>query len=424
MKEDFLHYVWRNKAMAMHHLLTTDNKPVEIIHFGDYLETEGPDFFNAKIRIDGQLWAGNVEMHVKSSNWYEHNHEKDKAYDNVILHVVWEDDVPIFRKDETLLPTLILPEYVDKKAYENYQNLFQTKKYLPCETFITHIKPIVWLSWKERLLVERLAYKSATMKEKLLLNNHHWEAVFYQFLVKNFGLKANGNYFAELAERIPFSVVQKERNEVQHLEALFFGMANLLENPSDEYTEELRRTYEYLKIKHQLIDNLSGKPQFFRLRPPNFPTIRLAQLAQLLHRHEHLFHFLVAEPIDYESWVKSLQVTPSDYWQTHYVLGKESRKTTKKITANFVDLLLINTVFPFRFVYESYLGKNDFEDIINAYQKVSSEKNHIVSLFEKLGVSSENAFDSQTLIHLKQHYCEQKRCLQCAVGHQFLNHEN
>src|SRR5690606_26888903 len=359
MKEDFLHYVWRNKAMTMHHLLTTDNKPVEIIHFGDYLETEGPDFFNAKIRIDGQLWAGNVEMHVKSSNWYEHNHEKDKAYDNVILHVVWEDDVPIFRKDETLLPTLILPEYVDKKAYENYQNLFQTKKYLPCETFITHIKPFVWLSWKERLLVERLAYKSATMKEKLLLNNHHWEAVFYQFLIKNFGLKANGNYFAELAERIPFSVVQKERNEVQHLEALFFGMANLLENPSDEYTEELRRPYEYLKIKHQLIDNLSGKPQFFRLRPPNFPTIRLAQLAQLLHRHEHLFHFLVAEPIDYESWVKSLQVTPSDYWQTHYVLGKESRKTTKKITANFVDLLLINTVFPFRFVYESYLGKND-----------------------------------------------------------------
>src|SRR5690606_13743104 len=209
MKEDFLHYVWRNKAMAMHHLLTTDNKPVEIIHLGGYLETEGPDFFNAKIRIDGQLWAGNVEIHVKSSNWNEHIHENYKIYANVILHVVWLVDVPIFRKNESLLMILILPEYVDTKAIENCPKLFQTKKYLPCETFITHIKPIVWLSWKERLLVERLAYKSATMKEKLLLNNHHWEAVFYQFLVKNFGLKANGNYFAELAERIPFSVVQK-----------------------------------------------------------------------------------------------------------------------------------------------------------------------------------------------------------------------
>lgn len=261
------------------------------------------------------------------------------------------------------------------------------------------------------------------MKDKLRLTNHHWEAVFYQFLVKNFGLKANGNYFAELAERVPFSVVQKERHDVQHLEALFFGMANLLENPSDEYTEELRKTYAYLKVKHQLDDNLSGKPQFFRLRPPNFPTVRIAQLVQLLHQHEHLFHSLVIEPIRYESWMKSLQVTPSDYWQTHYVLGKESRKTTKKITANFIDLLLINTVFPFRFVYDSYLGKNNFEDILDAYRQISAEKNHIVLLFEKLNIPAENAFDSQTLIHLKQNYCEPKRCLHCAVGHQILNHE-
>ncbi|PJR04741.1 DUF2851 family protein [Avrilella dinanensis] len=423
MKEDFLHYVWRNKAMAMCQMLTTDNKPVEIIHFGDYLQTDGPDFFNARIRIDGQLWAGNVEMHIKSSSWYGHNHEKDAAYDNVILHVVWEDDVPIFRKDETLLPTLVLSEYVNKKAFENYRNLFQTKKYLNCESFISDIKPIVWLSWKERLLVERLAYKSEPMKEKLLATNHHWEEVFYQFVVRNFGLKANGKYFAELAERIPFSVIQKERHEVQHLEALFFGMANLLDNSSDEYTEKLRKTYEYLKVKHQLEDNLSGKPQFFRLRPPNFPTIRLAQLAQLLHQNEHLFHELVVEPIRAERWVKNLQISPSDYWKTHFVLGKESQKSTKKLTPNFIDLLLINTVFPFRFVHRSYTGETDFEDIIEAYRHLMPEKNHIVELFEKLAVPVESALDSQTLIHLKQNYCDPKRCLHCAIGNQILNHE-
>ena len=423
MKEDFLHYVWRNKSMELHGLLTTDNKTVEIVYFGDYLQTSGPDFFNAKIRIDGQLWAGNVEMHVKSSGWYLHNHEKDSAYDNVILHVVWEDDIPIFRQDETLLPTLILSKYVHKKAFENYQNLFRTKKNLNCEYFISSVKPIIWLGWKERLLVERLVYKSTPMKNELLLTNNHWEEVFYRFLFKNFGLKTNGDYFFSLANKIPFSVIQKERHHINHLEALFLGMANLLDNPMDEYTEMLNKTFAYLKVKHQLTTGFLEKPQFFRLRPPNFPTIRLAQLAQLLHQNEHLFNFLVVQPINYEQWKNQLGISPSAYWATHYVLGKESKKSNKKFSNSFIDLLLINTVFPFRFVYGNYTGNADVEEVFEAYQQIQPEKNHITTLFNQLKVPTENALDSQAIIHLKQFYCDKKLCLQCAIGHQILKHE-
>lgn len=421
MKEDFLHHVWKNKALDTRHLLTTDGKSVEIINFGEYTSTDGPDFFNAKIRIDGQLWAGNVEMHVKSSSWYIHHHQQDPAYDNVILHVVWEDDVPIFRSDETPLPTLILADYVASSTHKNYQKLFQTKKYLNCESFIAEVKPIVWLSWKERLLVERLAYKSAPMQERLTATNNHWEEVFYQFVVKSFGLKANGKYFADLAMRLPFLVVQKERHQLLHLEALFLGMANFLDEPLDAYSQQLQQTFLYLKSKHQLEDNLLGKPQFFRLRPPNFPTVRLAQLAQLFHHQQHLFHALVVDPVSYQEALKMLQIQPADYWQTHYVLGKESRQTSKKMTTNFIDLLLINTVFPFRFVYGKYTGKDNFEDILGAYQQLKSEKNHLTDLYQQLGVEVSNALDSQTMIHLKQNYCALNRCLDCAVGHQVIN---
>jgi len=291
MQEDFLHYIWKYKKFALSNLKTTAQEPVAILQVGMHNHNTGPDFFNAQIKIADQLWAGNVEIHIKSSDWFLHNHEQDKNYDNVILHVVWQHDTEIHRKDNTVIPTLVLKDVVSKSALQNYQKLFSKKqKWINCENDFASVNSFVVSNWLERLYFERLERKSADIAQLLQSSKNNWEAVLFKMLAKNFGLKVNGDAFLSLASSIDFNVIQKLQSKQHSLEALLFGQADLLQlEVQDLYYLELKKEYLFLKQKFGLSSQAVIPLQFFRLRPPNFPTIRISQLANVYSTHTNLF---------------------------------------------------------------------------------------------------------------------------------------
>lgn len=417
MKEDFLHYIWQHKLFNTTALQTTIQKEIVIKKVGVLNTNAGADFFNAQLKIDNQLWAGNVEIHIKSSDWYVHGHEKDTNYDNVILHVVWEYDSPVYRSDNTEIPTLELSKYVAKDVFEKYQNLFSTpKKWINCEKGIHKIDDFIFNNWKERLYFERLEQKSSLILDLLSESNNDWEAVLFKLLAKNFGLKVNGEAFLLVANSLDFSVVRKEAETTEKLEALLLGQAGLLlDAKEDVYYNQLKNEYHYLVNKHRLKIPKTLGVQFFRLRPANFPTIRLAQLASLYATHQNLFSKL-NELKNIEDFYEVFSVKASSYWSTHYNFDAESKKSAKKLTQSFIDLLLINTVIPLRFIYQKHIGKANQEEILQLIQSIKPEKNSVIERFTTLKVHSSSAFETQSLLELKNNYCSKHKCLQCAVG--------
>ncbi|MGL2963186.1 DUF2851 family protein [Flavobacterium sp. RSB2_4_14] len=420
MKEDFLHYVWQYKKFTFSNLTTVSGEPLTIINCGQYLQLAGPDFFNAQLVIGTQKWAGNVEIHVKSSDWYLHHHEKDSAYDSVILHVVWEHDTPIFRKDNSELPVLELKHFVSNEVLHSYQELTSQKSWIYCENQIKTVDDFVLRNWQERLFFERLERKSIPIQQLLQETENDWEAVLFYMLAKNFGLNTNGDIFLKVAKSIPFSVVRKERFEVENLEALFFGRADLLPlEVEDLYAKELKTRFDYMVQKHQLKSVVIEPVQFFKHRPDNFPTIRLAQLAMLYHKQHNLFSQIIGAK-NLQEFYKLFDISVSDYWQTHYQFDKESPKKKKQFSKSFVDLLLINTIVPIQFVYAKSLGKEISEELLALFRTISPEKNNIIEKFSHFGIKSNNAFDTQSLLALKNDYCNHSKCLQCAIGIQLL----
>lgn len=421
MQEDFLHYLWKLKKFETLNLQTTKGEQVVIQNVGTHNYHTGPDFFNAQLIIAGQLWAGNVEIHIKSSDWYVHNHEVDPNYDNVILHVVWEHDTPVFRKDNSEIPTIQLKNYVSQVALNNYAKLFNSKlTWINCENTIANVNPFIVTNWLERLFFERLESKAKAIEAILKASNNNWEAVLFKLLAKNFGLKVNGDAFFSLANSFDFSVVRKQQSNLQSLEALFFGQANMLEDDIQEaYYIALQKDYAFLKQKFK-IDNTSVSPfQFFRLRPPNFPTIRLSQLANVYHMHHNLFSKVIASDSVADIY-KLFSVSTSPFWESHYTFDKVSSARKKHITKSFVDLLLINTIIPLKFCYAKQQGKSIEEEIVNLMQQLKPEKNGIVDKFASLKVVSESALESQAIIQLKNLYCDKNRCLKCAIGNTIL----
>ncbi len=416
MKEDFLHYVWQYKKFDFSDLKTTQNENLIIINSGFYSQLAGPDFFNAQIIIENQKWAGNVEIHLKSSDWYVHNHEKDANYDSVILHVVWEHDTPIFRKNNSEIPVLELKNYVFKKELYSYNELVTPKSWVFCEKQIAKVDNFVLKNWQERLFFERLERKSIPIITLLKETENNWEAVLFSMLAKNFGLNTNGEIFLRIANSIPFSVVRKEGFEVENLEAILFGRANLLNNEKqDSYFINLKNRWNYIKIKYQLKDVFIDEVQFFKHRPDNFPTIRLAQLAQLFHLQQNLFSKIIEIKSIAECY-KLFDIKVSEYWETHYQFDKESPKKRKMLTNSFIDLLLINTIIPLQFGYAKSQGKEISENILDLLSKIPSEKNAILDKFSLFGIKSKNAFEAQALLQLKNEYCNNKKCMQCAIG--------
>ena len=423
MQEAFLHYCWKHKKVTSLSKLKTVNEENIVIHqVGEHNHNAGPDFFNAQLSIDGQRWAGNVEIHVKSSDWYVHNHENDSWYENVILHIVWEHDTEVFRKDNTAIPTLVLKDYIKKEVLENYQAIASKKdKWIYCEHDFATVSNFTLSNWLERLFIERLERKSQNIEAMLLTSQNNWEAVLFILLAKNFGLKVNGEAFQSIAQSIPWHVMQKVRHNKLQLEALLFGQSGLLEEELQEpYYLELQEVYAYLKHKFSLKNQGVLPCKFFRLRPSNFPTIRLAQLAALYHSEAQLFSKLIEIQSPKDGY-KLFESSVSSFWKNHYTFKTVSSRTYKKLTKKFIDLMLINTVIPIQFSYADYQGKSISEKVIRFAASISAEQNSVVSKFNSIKPMTKSALHSQALIQLKTTYCDKHKCLECAIGNEILN---
>tara|TARA_B100000809_G_scaffold247828_1_gene277277 strand:- start:139 stop:1410 length:1272 start_codon:yes stop_codon:yes gene_type:complete len=421
MKEEFLYYIWQYKLFAKRDLRTTENLQIMIVKSGIQNTNAGPDFLNGQVKVDTQLWAGNIEMHVKSSDWYVHKHEEDVNFDAVILHVVWEHDAVVFMKNNKAMPTLELKNFVDYKLLLNYKSLiYGQQSWILCENQIATVDTFLVDNWLERLYFERLEQKAIFIKELLQETNYNFETVLFQLIAKNFGLKVNGDSFLQLAKSIDFLVLRKVSFDEQQLMALFFGQAGFLEKEVEEsYYQQLKKEYEYLKHKYKLEPIANAQFQFFRMRPQNFPTIRIAQLASLFFTHQNLFSKLMSITKK-EEFYSQFSFTMQAFWKTHYTFESESKKSAKKLSKSFIDLIWINTIIPLKFVYLQSRGALDEDRFMQLIKQVSSEKNSIISKFFKLNIKSKNALESQALLELKNNYCTNKRCLQCAIGNNLL----
>ena len=418
MHEYFLHYLWKFKKITLNNLHTIQGEKIDLYTVGQHNRGQGPDFFNAKLCIDGQLWAGNIEIHLKSSDWYAHHHHTDKNYDNVILHVVWENDMQVFRTNGTPIPTLELKDITNLKLLDRYKALFTTasKRFILCENEIKTVDPFIISHWQERLYIERLEQKSNLVLQLLIEADNDWEGVLFQMLAKGFGLKVNNESFLSIAKSVDFSTIRKVSANLEYLEALLFGQAKLLDGDyEDGYFRHLQREYKYLKHKYKLNETSVIKPTFGRLRPPNFPTIRLAQLASLYHFNKNLFSKLL-EAKRLNDFKVLFQVNISSFWQQHYTFLKPTKKISKRITDNFVSLQLLNAILPLIYCYYKQKGIDKSTFIFDIISQLPPEKNSIIEGFSKLAIPANNALKTQSLLQLKNMYCNMHKCMQCAIG--------
>ena len=421
MKENLLHFIWKLRLFSYNKLRTTNGERITIKSNGLENLNSGPDFSNALIEIGLQLWAGNVEIHMNSSDWYAHHHEKDPRYDSVILHVVWHHDVSVFRNSNEVIATLELKNYISPGLLESYQKLFEVKKdWINCEKDIIKVDKFVIDHWIERLYFERLEQKSSQIQHLLKVTNNNWEATLFISLARNFGQKVNGEAFANFAMSFDHSILGKLAGNPLGIEALFFGQSGQLESHSEsEYFQKLKKEYQFLQVKYKLKPISSNEIQFFRLRPNNFPTIRLSQLASLFLKHQNLFSKLM-DLDDLQGYYELFDARTSTYWENHYSFEKESKPRVKKLSKSFIDLLIINTVIPMKFWYLKSIGKDGFNGLIDIMEQIKPEKNIIIAKFRILKIESGNALTTQALLQLKNEYCTKQRCLKCAIGKELL----
>ena len=420
MKEKLLQYIWQFQYFNKNELTTTDGETLRIIHRGNYNTHQGADFSEAKVKIGDTIWAGNIELHINSSDWNLHNHSADKNYNNVILHVVWEHDKEIKDNAGNTLPTLQLQDRISNLVLDKYEGLMNSSAFIPCENHLYAINDLALLSWKQRLVAERLESKSAIVFSFLRQNNFHWEETFWWLIAKNFGIKVNSEAFEKIARSLPLSILAKHKNQVQVVESLLFGQAGLLEKVfTEDYPKMLQKEYRFYKNKYNL-----DRPQlqlfFLRMRPANFPSLRLAQLAMLISNSTHLFS-KVKESRSVSEIKYLLNVTANDYWHYHYVFDEASAFKKKNLGEQMINTLLINTIVPVLFSYGLHHNEQQYKDKAIAWlEEIASEKNMITKGFEALHFSNKNSFDSQSYIQLKNEYCDHKRCLECAIGNSLL----
>lgn len=425
MKEAFLYYVWKFRLFNQKKLQSTSRNQLQILSTGEQNHQSGPDFFNAQIKIDQTTWAGNVEIHIYASDWHKHGHQNDPAYNNIILHVVYEADVSICRKNGEPIPTLELKPLIPPALYRNYLYLQSAKAWIPCEKLIHQIQGFTFSAYLHRLLIERLARKTEPILHSLQLNQNSWEETFYQFLAKAFGTKINAAPFELLAKSLPISILAKHKNDLFQIEALLFGQAGLLDVDFEEdYPNALKKEYHFLRKKFNLQALQGHSWKTTRLRPPNFPSIRIAQLAALIHQSIQLFSKIIVLD-ELKAYYDLFTVNISPYWHTHYVFDKKSSKRKKNIGKTLVHNLIINTIAPILFVYGKERGKPELQEkALNLLEKVPAEENSVLTQWAYLGRSAKSAFDSQALLELKNEYCSKKRCLECVVGHELVRKED
>ncbi|WP_338874955.1 DUF2851 family protein [Spirosoma sp. SC4-14] len=425
MPEAFLYFLWQYQYFSTKKLLTTDGEPVQVLHPGFRNLDSGPDFFNARLLINEVEWGGTVEMHVRTSDWLAHRHQDDRAYDNVILHIVWQDDfvttgIRVDRPDGTRLPTLELEPITDPMLIDRYTLLADSADAIPCAGLFRNVHPLRLTAMLDKAMLQRLERKSAGVRTVVEQANGDWEEAAYRLLAVNMGFKLNAEPMAQLSRAVPLKALLKHRDVLAQAEAMLFGTAGLLDSqePPDEYIATLQREYRFLAVKYNLVDKQVAAYawKWGRLRPANFPTLRLAQLARLLTHHASLFSLFVGNS-DVHVLQKSLQVSPSDYWHMHYRFGKVSEKTAPALGMNSANNIIINTVVPLLAAYAHHRGQPAFLDrAIGLLEQLPAETNRLTELWDELGLGIQTAFDSQAAIELYNEFCSVKKCLNCQIG--------
>lgn len=411
MNEDFLYYIWENRLLK-DGLQTTDGLDLKVVKTGYRNLNSGPDFLEAQIRIGTTLWAGNVEIHVRTSDWSRHRHQFDKAYDNVVLHVVFEHD-----SETPAMPTLALKGCFDDALFDAYQRFVVTKGWIPCEKSVATVQQFTWLSWLDRMVAERLEYKTTAVGKILKTNTFNWEDALYQLMLRYLGLKVNNEAFEYLSKIVPFRTLQKHADNLLQVEAMLFGCAGLLERDfSDTYPLLLQREFTVMKAKFGLMSMPAERWKFMRMRPSSFPTLRLAQIAQIVHRAGTLFSKI--KEADSTLALRALfDVPASEYWDTHYRFETLSRKKTKRLGAVATDVLIINVVTPLLFYYgRQYDDFSVCEKAIGFLEDMPAENNTVTRHYAACGVAARNAMQSQAMLHLFECYCKRRQCLRCRIG--------
>ncbi|MCB0685550.1 MAG: DUF2851 family protein [Saprospiraceae bacterium] len=421
ISEELLYYVWRLKNFNHRKLTTTTGKVIQIMDTGIRNHDSGPDFLHAKIKIGDRIWAGHVEMHVVSSDWTKHQHQHDPAFQNVILHVVYEEDVKINLPNGEELACLPLKQRIDDAIVMNYRLLMENALWIPCAKNERKISPPALQAWYERTLVERLGAKTLKLHQVLQDTEYDWEEAFYRLLGRNFGFSVNADAFEALLIALPRKILVKHKNRLFQLEALLFGQAGFLEEDFvDEYPRELQTEYRFLQKKYALNPIPKHYWKFMRMRPANFPTIRIAQFAILFFKTVHLFSKMLAAQSIKEVYIM-FQSDVSAYWKTHYTFDQESEKKPKKLGKSSIDLLVINTVVPFLFHYGQVQMRENLQDkSLRFLDELQPENNQVIKNFKALNFKVSSAFDTQALLQLKKDYCDAKRCLECAIGNSIL----
>jgi hypothetical protein len=423
MTEEFLQYLWKFRLLNQE-LHTRSGETLTILHPGEHNHNGGPDFINARIRIANTIWAGNVEVHMNEADWFRHGHHLDKTYENVILHVVYEEYSGVSARLNTVLPTLILQEQYPEYIYNRYQDFLKNRSWIPCEKLILKYDHFYFDQWSPSLLIERLENRSAQWAKLLEANKFDWAETLHQSMARSFGLRINTVPFELLAKVLPLKLVLKYKNNPFTLESLAFGQAGMLNiNFSEEYPESLKKEYSFLAGKHSIQPIDPSLWKFLRLRPPAFPTIRIAQWAAIL-QHADIFFSSVLECKVPEDVTKLLSVGTSEYWNNHFVFDKPSSSMPKFIGTSTIHLHILNAIAPFIYFYGDQKGINDFkEKAIALFENIPAERNSIIGTWHALGFPVDNALKTQALIQLKSNYCDRKRCLDCRIGSRFLGIE-
>ncbi|MCF3107923.1 DUF2851 family protein [Niabella sp. CC-SYL272] len=419
MNEQLLQYIWQFQYFNVRSLTTTDGTPVQVLNVGMPNRNQGPDFEHARIRIGNTLWAGSVELHLKTSDWNRHQHQQDRNYRKVILHVVYEDDAG----GPAALPVVELKTLISRSLLHRYETLLNAQAFIPCEKMIATVPGIILNVWKSRLVAERLIRKGAVIEDYLEVNHQHWEESFWWLLARNFGLPVNADAFEAIAKSLPVTLLAKHKQRIQQLEALLLGQAGLLDdNFGDPYPVMLQREYRFLQKKYNL-KPVAHAMHFLRMRPGSFPTVRLAQLAAVIASSAHLFSKIIREnALDrVRAWFRA---EANDFWHYHYTLTEPSTMKVKSIGASMIDNIMINTIAPLLFAYGNVYGIDRLkEKAIRWLEETKPERNHITRGFECLGLVSQSAMDSQAFIELKTRYCDARKCLYCSAGNYLLKKE-
>ncbi len=419
MNESFLHYIWQFQYFDRVDLKTQLGEQVSIFQTGILNTDAGPDFSQAKIRIDQIDWVGNVEIHTKASDWLNHKHTSDKAYENVILHVVWEDDTDIRRADGSVIPSLRLKGRVDESLIIAYKKLMNDASAIPCNKSFNGVPNLIKLSMLDKSLLQRLESKSGVIYQLVKSNHGDWEETTYQLLAKNFGFKINSDPLFQLAKSLPYKFIQKHSSSLQQIEALLFGQAGMLETKTkDEYFSSLYTEYAFLSKKYSLNASRLNPSQwkFLRLRPANFPTLRMAQFASFLFIHKNLFSTII-EADSYSKLIDIFSTATSIYWRTHYHFAKKAKGIVPVLGESSKQNILINSIVPLLAAYSKTRDEYRFmERAIEILQHVPAENNRITKMWTELGTSVKTAFDSQALIEQYNNGCQKRQCLNCVVG--------